>query len=148
MLELLGLVKSLMSNDEIWNGWGGFEMKKWIIPVVILCLIAVNAALSTKFHYPELPFTNKTKQEVATLATSSELPLSKVTQQDGYVWLVTDDSLDVAVDSLKQRMKKNGWNFVEQYGSSYLFEKNNEKVFIESEQWTGNFLLFQLPLGF
>ena len=125
----------------------GFEMKKWILLVVILFLLAINAALSTKFHYPELPFSNKTKQEVAKLAVSSKLPLSKVAQQDGYVWFVTDDSLDVALDSLKQRMKKNGWEFVEQNGSSYLFEKDNEKVFIESQQWTGNFLLFQLPIG-
>lgn len=125
----------------------GFEMKKWILLFVILFLLAVYAALSTKFHYPELPFSNKTKQEVAKLAVSSELPLSKVAQQDGYVWLVTDDSLDVALNSLKQRMKKNGWEFVEQHGSSYLFEKGNEKVFIASQQWTGNFLLFQLPIG-
>lgn len=125
----------------------GFEMKKWILLFVILFLLAVYAALSTKFHYPELPFSNKTKQEVAKLAVSSELPLSKVAQQDGYVWLVTDDSLDVALNSLKQRMKKNGWEFVEQYGSSYMFEKNNEKVFIGSQQWTSNFLLFQLPIG-
>lgn len=125
----------------------GFEMKKWILLFVILFLLAVYAALSTKFHYPELPFSNKTKQEVAKLAVSSELPLSKVAQQDGFVWLVTDDSLDVALNSLKQRMKKNGWEFVEQNGSSYLFEKGNEKVFIESQQWTGNFLLFQLPIG-
>ncbi|EPD49479.1 hypothetical protein HMPREF1210_03378 [Paenisporosarcina sp. HGH0030] len=122
-------------------------MKKWILLFVILFLLAVYAALSTKFHYPELPFSNKTKQEVAKLAVSSELPLSKVAQQDGYVWLVTDDSLDVALNSLKQRMKKNGWEFVEQYGSSYMFEKNNEKVFIGSQQWTSNFLLFQLPIG-
>lgn len=123
-------------------------MKKWIIPVVILCLLAVNAALSTKFHYPDLPFANKTKQEVAKLAVSSELPLSKVTQQNGSVWFVTDDSIDVAEDSLKQRMKKNGWEFVNQSGSSYNFEKNDEQISITSQQWTSNFLLFQLPLGF
>lgn len=123
-------------------------MKKWILPIAILLFISVNVAFSTKFHYPDLPFTNKTKQEVANLATSSVLPLSKITQEDGYVWLITDDSEDVALASLKQRMIKNGWEFIEQNDSSYYFEKNKEKVMIVSKQWTRNYFLFQLPLGF
>lgn len=122
-------------------------MKKWILPIAILLFISVNVAFSTKFHYPDLPFTNKTKQEVANLATSSVLPLSKITQEDGYVWLITDDSEDVALASLKQRMIKNGWEFIEQNDSGYYFEKNNEKVMIVSKQWTRNYFLFQLPLG-
>ncbi|HSO58316.1 MAG TPA: hypothetical protein VLQ66_08775, partial [Paenisporosarcina sp.] len=71
-------------------------MKKWILPIVIILIVLVNAALSTKFHYPQLPFENKTKYEVAKLGSSSNLPLSKVTQQDGYLWFVTDDSKDLA----------------------------------------------------
>jgi len=115
--------------------------------MAVLLIICVNVALSTKFHYPDLPFPNKTKQEVADLATASQLPLSKVTQQDGYVWFVTDDALDQAVTSLKHRMTKNGWNYVDQEGSGYFFEKDSEKVVIVCEQWTSNYLLFQLPLG-
>jgi len=44
-------------------------------------------------------------------------------------------------------MTKNGWNYVEQNGSGYFFEKDSEKVVIECEQWTSNYLLFQLPIG-
>lgn len=122
-------------------------MKKWIIPIVIVMIISVTVALTTKFHYPDLPFANKTKQEVAKLAITSQLPLSKITQQDGYVWFVTDDPKDVALQSLKQRMARNGWEFVEQTELNYFFEKENEQVVIESHQWTRNYLLFQLPIG-
>ncbi|WP_017380971.1 hypothetical protein [Paenisporosarcina sp. TG-14] len=122
-------------------------MKKWIIPIAILLILCVNLVLSTKVHYPELPFTNKTKLEVANLATTSNLPLSKVTQEDGYVWFVTNDPEDVALQSLKQRMTQNGWEYVEANGSGFFFEKDEEKVMIKSQKWTNNYLLFQLPLG-
>ncbi|MET0787324.1 MAG: hypothetical protein ABWY25_11535 [Paenisporosarcina sp.] len=122
-------------------------MKKWIAAIVVIGVISFYMALSTKFHYPELPFSNKTKYEVANLASTSTLPLSKITQEDGFVWFVTDDSKDIAEESLKHRMKKNGWVFVDQDGSAYFFEKNQERVVIESEQWTSNYLLFQLPIG-
>jgi hypothetical protein len=122
-------------------------MKKWILPIVILLIISVNAALSTKFHYPELPFENKTKYEVANLGTTSDLPLSKVTQQDGYLWFVTDDSQDLAEQSLKKRMTRNGWEFVEQNELNYFFKKDDEKIVTKCHEWTSNSLLFQLPLG-
>jgi hypothetical protein len=122
-------------------------MKKWILPIVILLIVSVNAALSTKFHYPELPFENKTKYEVANLGTTSDLPLSKVTQQDGYLWFVTDDSQDLAEQSLKKRMTRNGWEFVDQNGLNYFFKKDDEKIVIKCHEWTSNYLLFQLPLG-
>lgn len=125
----------------------GCQMKKWILSIAILFTLCIIVAFSTKFYYPELPFPDKTKHEVANLATSSNLPLSKVTQQNGYVWFVTDDSLEDAIDSLKHRMTKNGWEFVDQYGSGYSFKKGNENVLIESQQWSRNYLLFQLPIG-
>ena len=122
-------------------------MKKWILPIVILLIITVNAALSTKFHYPELPFENKTKYEVANLGTTSDLPLSKVTQQDGYLWFVTNDSKDLAEQSLKKRMTQNGWEYVNQDDLNYFFKKDEEKLVIKCHQWTNDYLLFQLPLG-
>ena len=131
--------------------WIGMEcvidMKKWILPIVIILIVSVNAALSTKFHYPQLPFENKTKYEVAKLGSSSNLPLSKVTQQDGYLWFVTDDSKDLAEQSLKKRMTKNGWEFVDQQELNYFFKKEDEKIIIKCQQWTNNYLLFQLPMG-
>lgn len=122
-------------------------MKKWIAAIVVIGVISTYMALSTKFHYPELPFSNKTKYEVANLATTSTLPLSKITQEDGYIWFVTDDSEDIAEESLKKRLQKNGWEFIEKDGSGYFFERNGERVIIESEKWTSNYLLFQLPIG-
>ena len=122
-------------------------MKKWILPIAVLLLIGANFCLSTKFHYPDLPFPNKTKQEVAKLASNSSLPLSKVTQQDGYVWFVTDDAEDIAIESLKHRLSKNGWEFSMPSDSGFYFEKNNEKVHIQYHKWTNNYLLFQLPMG-
>jgi hypothetical protein len=122
-------------------------MKKWIVAIVLIGITSFYMAFSTKFLYPELPFSNKTKYEVANLASSSTLPLSKITQEDGFIWLITDDSIDMAETSLKQRMKQNGWTFVERDGTGYFFEKDEERVFIESKQWTSKFLLFQLPIG-
>jgi len=122
-------------------------MKKWILPIIILLVLCINVAFSTKFHYPELPFSNKTKHEVANLATSSDVPLIKITQQDGYVWFITDDSLDVAIHSLEKRMSQNGWELVEKNSTGYFFAKGNEKVVIKSQPWTRNYLLFQLPIG-
>ncbi len=122
-------------------------MKKWIATIVVIGVISTYMALSTKFHYPELPFPNKTKYEVAKLATTSTLPLSKITQEDGYIWFVTDDSQEIAEESLKKRLKNIGWEFVEQDGSGYFFERNGERVMIESKKWTSNYLLFQLPIG-
>jgi hypothetical protein len=125
----------------------GCQMKKLVLSISILFTLCVIVIFSTKFHYPKLPFPDKTKHEVAQLATSSDLPLSKVTQQNGYVWFVTDDSHKEALVSLKHRMTQNGWEFVDQHGSGYFFKKGNEKVLIESQQWTRNYLLFQLPIG-
>jgi len=122
-------------------------VKKWKLSIAVLLIVCINVALFMKFHYPELPFTNKTKDEVVHIATTSNLPLRKVTQQGGYVWFITDDALEEAVQSLKQRMTNNGWHYVEQDGSGYFFEKDSEKVVIESHQWTSNYLLFQLPIG-
>ena len=122
-------------------------MKKWMLPTAILLIICAIIAFSTTILYPDLPFQNKTKAEVVKLASTSSLPLSKITRQGGYVWFVTDDPQDVALQSLKDRMTKNGWEFIEQDGSGYFFEKESERVIIESQQWTDDFLLFQLPVG-
>ncbi len=123
-------------------------MKKWILPIIILSVLCLNYAFLTKFHYPELPFPNKTKHEVVNLALSSNVPLTRVTQQDGYVWFVTNDSADEAFSSLESRMLQNGWEFIEESKHGYSFERGNEKVVIRSLQWTRNYLLFQMPIGF
>jgi len=122
-------------------------MKKWMLPIAILLIICANIAFSTTILYPELPFQNKTKAEVVKLASSSTLPLSKITRQGGHVWFVTDDSKEVALQSLKDRMTKNGWDYIEQDDTGYFFEKESERVIIECQQWTSDYLLFQLPIG-
>lgn len=126
----------------------GYKMKKWILPIIIVLALCLNYAFLTKVHYPELPFVNKTKHEVANLAVSSSVPLTRVTQQDGYVWFVTNDSVNEAFLSLETRMAQNGWEFVEKNNTGYTFAKDNEKVVIKSQQWTRNYLLFQMPIGF
>lgn len=133
-------------NKSSWE-WAGCKMKKWILMTIILLVLCINVAFSTKFHYPELPFSDKTKHEVINLATSSNVSLTKITQQDGYVWFITDETLDEALYSLETRMALNGWEFVEKNSTDYLFEKGNEKVVIKSQPWSRNYLLFRLPIG-
>lgn len=45
---------------------------------------------------------------------------------------------------MKERMSSEGWNYVEQEGSNYFFEKGNEKTIVTVKQWNHNYVIYRV----
>jgi hypothetical protein len=46
---------------------------------------------------------------------------------------------------LKEEMKRDGWKFVEQFGSGYLFEKGEETLTVSTRMFTRNYYVWTVP---
>ncbi|MBE7680126.1 hypothetical protein [Paenibacillus sp. P13VS] len=45
---------------------------------------------------------------------------------------------------LKDRMKREGWQFEQQEGASFFFKKDNNEAVISTEIWNSNYVLYRL----
>lgn len=48
-------------------------------------------------------------------------------------------------ETLKNKMKREGWTFVNQEGSGYFFEKNGQEIIITARQiWNRNYVVYKV----
>jgi len=117
---------------------GGNEMRKsW--KVAVLCGMAV-VGLVTIFivaYVNNVGYNNL--KLMYTLRTTDKMIIE---MEDKGKYLALDT---LSIESLiKERMLSKGWSFVDQEGANYFFEKEDERVFITSQQWNHNYIIFHV----
>lgn len=100
----------------------------------------------SKLLLPSLPFEGMSKKQVYELATASK-ELVFVTEHKGYNWYIYDGRLLSGIEKLTAMLEQDGFTFFEQMGSAYFFThpEQSDKLVVSSQQWTGRFVIFQLP---
>lgn len=120
-------------------------MKKWLITIV-LCLLPIGIiAFNSKFYYPQLPIDSVTKKEVLKAINQSSKEMVKIAEENGYEWFITRMDQGKARENLKEMIREQGWKFREQMGSGYIFDKEDKRLIAETEMWTGNYVIVQVP---
>lgn len=127
---------------------GDKRLKKWIISVVICIAISVGILFYSKIYYPSLPIDSLSKREVAPKANKLDEGFVYLTKENGYEWYISKMNQGEAYEHLKQMMNEKGWNYKEQMGAGFIFQKENkEELIVESEMWTGKYVIFQIPIS-
>ena len=120
-------------------------MKRLFVIIPILLVIAFILLFYSKSYYPALPIDSISKREVVSIGNSSNENIIKLTEENGYDWFITKMNQGRAYEQLKQMMGSKGWAFKEQLGAGLIFRKGNKELIIESEMWTGKYVIFQIP---
>ena len=113
--------------------------------ILVLLVMAFGLLFYSKVYYPALPIDSLSKREVVNIGNSSNEQIIKLTEENGYDGSLSKVNQVKAYEHLKQLMESKGWVFKEQLGAGLIFQKGNEELIIESERWTGKYVLFQIP---
>jgi hypothetical protein len=126
---------------------GSKRLKKWIIIVVVCIAISLGALFYSKIYYPSLPIDSVSKREVIQKVNDSNESIIYLTEENGYVWYISKMNQGKAYEQLKQMMEEKGWKYKEQMGAGFIFQKQSKELIIESEMWTGRYVMFQIPIS-
>ncbi|MBO1911490.1 hypothetical protein J4G37_42720, partial [Microvirga sp. 3-52] len=110
-----------------------------------LIVIVFGILFYSKVYYPTLPIDSVSKREVVNKGNSANEKIIKLAEEKGYEWYISKINQGNANEQLKQMMESKGWTFKEQMGAGFFFEKDNEEIIVESEMWTGKYVIFRMP---
>jgi hypothetical protein len=120
-------------------------MKKSIalagIAIIIFCICLYVAI-------PPLPFNNRNPIHVILETEGSDEAMTNIKQEQDYNWFLTKLTQKEANIKMIKYQAEIGWKFVDQLGSGLIFQnKHREKMVIESQMWTGRYVLYRVPVS-
>lgn len=124
------------------------KRKHLIFGIVFVVLLCVGIIIyNMRLYMPELPVDQITRQQVYQKINDSQQQDSLIylTHEDGYHWYVFEGNQKEGKLAFEKLLKSENINFVEQLGAGYIFEKNNKRIIIESQMWTGKYVIYQVP---
>ncbi|MED4402585.1 hypothetical protein ABET41_09690 [Metabacillus fastidiosus] len=119
-------------------------MKKWLLLVGVVIIVISIVAFNSKFYYPSLPVNSVSKREVLESLNDSSKEIVKIAEENGYDWFITRNEQGKAYENLKRMVSEKGWQFKNQEGSGFFFEKDDKKLIATTEMWTGNYVIVQI----
>lgn len=120
-------------------------MKKWLILMGVFFAVLGIAAFNSKFYYPALPIESMSKKQVLDALNDSSEDIVKIAEENGYEWFITRAGQENGYENVKKMIRSNGWEFQEQEGSGYFFEKDEKTLIASTEMWTAKFIIVQIP---
>ena len=120
-------------------------LRRLFVIILVLLVIGFGVLFYSKAYYPALPINSVSKREVVHIVNTSNEKITKLTEENGYEWYISKKNQGNSYEQLKQMMGSKGWTFKEQLGAGFIFQKENEELIIESEMWTGKYVIFQIP---
>ncbi|MGO4501117.1 hypothetical protein AB4114_35295 [Paenibacillus sp. 2RAB27] len=128
--------------------------KKYIIVFAILMFAVLlfflgNTIIKSRFYLPDLPVEGLTKKEAYEKISNRHNDIRYLTNNDNFNWYIYQGSQETFGNELiKQFNTLGGFTFLEQIGSGYVFESKGtgDKLIIESQMWTANYIIFKLPV--
>ncbi|MCP3739279.1 hypothetical protein [Rossellomorea sp. BNER] len=120
-------------------------MKKSIalagIAIIIFCICLYVAI-------PPLPFNNRNPIHVILETEGSDEAITNIKEEQDYNWFLTKLTQKEANIEMIKYQAERGWMFVDQLGSGLIFQnKHSEKMVIESQMWTGRYVLYRVPVS-
>ena len=124
-------------------------MKKILIAILLTLSIAGVYIFMNKLYYPPLPIESMSKKEVVHALKSSDEKIVPLTVENGKQWVLINERSQPIIDELIIDMLQNyGWIFKEKEGSGLFFEKQNTKLIVTTQKWTGNYTLVDIPINY
>ncbi len=120
-------------------------MIKRLTIITLIAIILGVVAYNNKFYYPTLPLESASKKEVLQSINESSEPIIKIANEDGYDWFITRSNQGDYRETLKAMIGEHRWEFETQDGSGYFFKKEDEKLIVTTQMWTGEYVIVQLP---
>lgn len=113
--------------------------------IALLCIVLVFL-YSSKLYYPPAPMESISKKELVSAGEEALNKLVYTTSENGHDWyIMSTDSSKSGSELIQQMAKAYGWQFIEQLGSGYIFERNGEQLIITTEMWSKQFQLVKVP---
>lgn len=112
---------------------------------LLAVLVFIGLGIYTsKAHYPELYFEGGSKKDVIEKLKNSNDELVELANVDGFNWLgFKGNALDGRNKIIKQ-MESQGLKY-EYYEGNGIFFTNGERVIVTGRQWTGDYIIYQVP---
>ena len=124
-------------------------MKKILIAILLTLSIAGVYIFMNKLYYPPLPIESMSKKEVVHALKSSDEKIVPLTVENGKQWILVNERNQTIIDELIIDMLQNyGWAFKAKEGSGLFFEKQNTKLIVTTQKWTGNYTLVDIPINY
>ncbi|MFD2043396.1 hypothetical protein ACFSTA_03300 [Ornithinibacillus salinisoli] len=120
-------------------------MKKWILLGAMMVIILGVVVYNTKFFYPPLPIDSVSKKEVLETLNDSSKDMAKIAKEDDYEWYIARMDQSNRFESVKQMLSQKEWDYKTQEGSGYFFEKNDRKLVVYTQMWTGKYVIVSIP---
>jgi hypothetical protein len=120
-------------------------LKKFLV-VILLVLIVAFVFLGIKFG--SALFQEENTAEILTSIAELEFSNSDYTQitESTYgIRYVSKNKNGSQEQIIKEFMKKNEWEFKEQMGAGYIFEKDGITIVVETRLFTKNYFLWNVP---
>ena len=117
--------------------------------MLLLVSIAGLYIFINKLYYPALPIDTISKKEIIKKLNNSEEEIIPLTTENGKQWFIVNIRKQQNVDVIIIDMLQNyGWIFKAKEGSGLFFEKQNTKLIVTTQKWTGNYSLVDIPLNY
>ncbi|MDF2946487.1 MAG: hypothetical protein K0S51_1166 [Bacillales bacterium] len=73
---------------------------------------------------------------------------AEISRNDKYIKLITKTGrYDENINVMKNYMKEYGWEYKEQMGAGYFFEKGNKKIHVSTRQYTtSQYFVWEVPI--
>ncbi|MFC4098066.1 hypothetical protein [Paenibacillus xanthanilyticus] len=117
----------------------------YVTGLLLLCLAAIaGMILWSKSYYPPLPFDSVSRKEALAIVRQAPADtLAKVGEDARSDWYLTRTS--DAKEKVKRWFAERGWTFKDQEGAGLFFERNGRTAIATTTQWTGRYVLCQIP---
>lgn len=118
--------------------------KKWRIVIFgfigfLVLIVLVAAAYLNNVGYSNV----KQMYRLESTGKSVILIDSSNPNQESYLTKVKDDPQEL----LKSRMEREGWQYSQQEGSGYFFEKDGRQEIVTMQQWNHFYVIYALNEG-
>ncbi|MEK4628679.1 hypothetical protein MKZ17_10775 [Solibacillus sp. FSL R7-0682] len=126
-------------------------MKKGILAFSLgtICIFILIFVIYNKDFYPSLPIESLSKRDVIKIINHSEKPMEKLTDEDGFAWYITSEQdMSIVDDTIKKLVDQNKWIYKDKEGSGLIFEKQEKKLIVTTQKWTGKYVIVKIPINF
>lgn len=114
-----------------------------VMVAIIVVFVFIN-----KLYYPSLPITGISPKEVIEKLNTSDSKIVQIADEGNSHWYITrteNKGTSISDDNIKQLITSNGWEFKEKDGSGLFFERDNERLIVTTQMWTGKYVLVNIP---
>lgn len=123
-------------------------MKKIILGLIVILVIAGLFIVVNKLYYPQSPIEELSAKDILDRLNDSKDDVVMLAKEDHRTWYITRNNNNSIVDTdekIKQMVRKKGWSFKEKEGSGLFFEKDGERLIVTTEMWTSKYVLVKVP---